>query len=198
MICLLAIFISLNSTAPMNRPINMPPQKSDTYLLASTFRHAGDAGLPQKADDGAADGNLAADIHENGDDPEYDMRVFQRAGALFGLAFTDVRQLDAEKDERDDDEDDAEREVRDLDRIRAVDIRFIEQLKDKIAAHQRSDCGADGIESLGQVQPAGCRAFRPEDGHIGIGGDLQHGKANAHDETSRPGTNYTNADWPPG
>src|ERR1035437_1370093 len=47
-ICLLIFFISLNSTAPMKRPINMPPQNSDTYLLASTVVSPATLGWPRK------------------------------------------------------------------------------------------------------------------------------------------------------
>ena len=46
--CLLIFFISLNSTAPMKRPINMPPQKSETYLLASSADRAATFGWPRK------------------------------------------------------------------------------------------------------------------------------------------------------
>ena len=44
---LLSGFISLISAAPMKRPINMPPQKSETYLLASSAGMAATLGRPR-------------------------------------------------------------------------------------------------------------------------------------------------------
>ena len=60
--------------------------------------HAGHARLAQKIDDGTANGNLPADIHENRQHPEHDVRIFQRTDPRFNFAFTDMRQVDAEKD----------------------------------------------------------------------------------------------------
>ena len=47
-ICFFIFFISLNSTAPMKRPINMPPQNKDTYLLASSALMWATSGWPRK------------------------------------------------------------------------------------------------------------------------------------------------------
>ena len=55
-------------------------------------------------------------------------------------------------------------------------------LKNQITADERANGRADGIESLRQIQAAGCRSFRPKNRHVRIGGDLQHGKSKADDE----------------
>ena len=48
----------------------------------------------------AADGNFAADIHENCQHAEKNMRIFQRARPRLNFAFADMRQMEEEKKSR--------------------------------------------------------------------------------------------------
>ena len=182
----------------MKRPINMPPQNSETYLLASIARHAGDVGLAEKIDDGAADGNFAADIHEDRQHAQNDVRIFQRADArLRILPSPTCGRWMKKKITGQHHEDDAKNQIGNLDRFRPVRAGFGKVLKDQIAADQRPDGGADGIESLRQIQAAGGGSFRAENRHVRIGGDLQHGKAESDDKQGRPETTDRKASWPP-
>ena len=169
----------------MNRPINMPPQYSDTYLLASSSGIAGHARLAEKVDDRAAHRDLAADIHEDGEHAQHDVRILERADAALDLAFADVRQVDEPEHRRQQHEDDAEPQVRHLHRLRAVRAGLGEVLEDQVAADERADGGADRIEALRQVQPARRGSLRAQDRDVGIGRDLQHREADADDEQRR-------------
>ena len=143
---------------------------------------AGHTWLAEKINDGAADRNFAADIHENGDDTEDNVRMFQRARPALNFAFADVRQMNKKENHRQHHEHDAEREIRHLDRVGTVRAGLGKVLVNQKTTDNRPDGGADGIKTLCQVQPGGSRFLRSKNGDVGIGGDLQHGKTEADDE----------------
>ena len=65
------------------------------------------------------------------------MRVSQCADARLNFAFANMRQLDREKNNRQNHKDDAKEEVWHLDRFRPVDAGFGKVLKNQIAADER-------------------------------------------------------------
>src|SRR5256885_11086146 len=54
-----------------------------------------------------------------------------------------------------------------------------EVLKDQVAADERTERGAEKIKSLGEIESAGGRSFRPENRDVRVSGDLEHGKPEA-------------------
>jgi DNA-directed RNA polymerase specialized sigma24 family protein len=77
------------------------------------------------------------------DDPETDVRKFQRGEPRLDFALADVRQLDEEKNHGEENEDEEKREVRHLHRFRAVRAGPDEVLKDQITADERAKGGAE-------------------------------------------------------
>jgi hypothetical protein len=164
----------------MKRPMSMPPPVKRHIFAGVQRGQSRDAGLAEKIDDRAADGDFAADIHENGDDSQPDVGKLQRSDLAFDLSPADVRQVNEEKNCGQDYEDPAECQIRHLDRIRPVRSGPGKVLEDQISPDQRPDGGADRIKSLRQIQPAGRGPLRSQDGHIRVGGNLQHGKPETH------------------
>src|SRR6185312_9434351 len=134
-----------HQAAPVNRNV----------FTGLDFRHARHRRVVQKIDDGAADRYFAADIHEDADDAQNYVRIFERSGAALNFPFADVRQVDEKKDGGQHEKDDAESQIRNFDRFSAVRAAFREILINEIAANQRSNRGANGIETLSEVQSTG-------------------------------------------
>ena len=147
---------------------------------SSRSARADTAALEAAAPSWSPDGKSIAFLGRSGKDAErYNTsNVFvmeARAGAALNLAFTDVRQMDEIENHRQQQKDHAKCEVRHLHRIRAVRAGLGKVLENEKAADQRPDRGADGIETLRQIQPARGGSLRAEDRDVRIGRDLEHG-----------------------
>ena len=168
-----------------HEPADQHAAPEQGHILARLHgRHAGHAFLAKKVNDRAADGDLAAHVHEDRQYAQNDVRVFQGARARLNFPFAHVRQFDDIKHGRQRQKHQAKGEVRDFDRIRAVRTGSGKVLEDEVAADERAGGGADGIERLRQIQPARSSVLRPENSHVGVGRDLQHGESEADDEQS--------------
>ena len=145
----------------------------------------GDLRLAKKVDDGTADGDFAADIHEDREHPESDVRKLQRGKTRLDFSFTDIRQANEEKQRGEQNEDGEESQVRHFHGVRAVRAGADKILKDQIAADQRTESGAERVKSLGEIQPARGSPFRPENCDVRISRDLEHGETETDDEERR-------------
>src|SRR5437763_2584080 len=108
----------------------------------------------------------------------------QGGKAWLDSSFSDMGKVNEEENRREHGEDDAEREVRHLDRLRSMRAGSDEVLEDKVTADQRSQRRAERVESLSQVEPARGGPFRSQDGDVRISRDLQHGEAETYHEQS--------------
>src|SRR5205085_10451009 len=147
------------------------PEKRDVAarLQLTQPRHGG---LPEKVNDGTPNGDFPADIHEDREHPEIDVRKFQGGESAFDFSFAHVRQVDEEKNYGENEENEKESEVRHFHRSRAVSAGPDKVLKDEIAADERTERRAERVESLGKIEPARCGPFGPENRDVWIGGDL--------------------------
>jgi hypothetical protein len=165
-----------------------PPDHQTTPIkrevaAGSLFGHAPESGRAKRVHDRAANGDLAPDIHEDGYHTQHGMRVFQSAGTAANLLRVGkIRQMGELEEHSQNHEHRGKAKVGNFDRIRPVHAGMIEDLKDQPARDDGADGCAKGIERLRQVEAARSRAFRTEDRHVWIGGNLQHGKPNADDE----------------
>ncbi|OAI43372.1 hypothetical protein AYO41_02010 [Verrucomicrobia bacterium SCGC AG-212-E04] len=160
------------------------PEQRDV-LAGLDFAEAGDGGLAEETYQRAADGDLAADVHEDGHDAEHHVRKAQRGDAGLDFPLAHVREVHEKENHREDQEDDAEREIGHLDRLRAVRAGASKILEDEVATDQRPDGCADRVEALREIQPARGGALGAENGDIRIRRDLQHGEAKTDDEKTR-------------
>ena len=111
------------------------------------------------------------------------MRVFQRTRAVRdGVRVGEIRHVDQLEKDRQRDKNARHAKIRNLCGGSAVRIRPVEYRVHQVGRDQRADRGSEGIERLRKVQAAGCGPLRAEDGYVGVGRNLQHGKTQAHDE----------------
>ncbi len=167
----------------------------ERYQFAgSGRRYRAEIVTPHVVDGKAADGYFGADIQEDGDGAEPDVMVlpdgaegiFSAAGGAEFLRGLETRQLDQGDRDSEQDKRDPDACVGRLDRGRLLLARHIGKPggsgKDEHAAEVRRDGGSQRIECLGQIQAAGRGLRRPEDGDVGIGGNLQGGDAGGEDD----------------
>jgi len=140
-------------------------------------------GRAEEIDEGAADGNLSPDVHKNGDHAQHCMRVFESARAVRHLpGIAEIGQMNEPEDEGQQEKDPGEEEIGGFDGIGPMGVRLIEKFEDQIAADDRTDGGAQGVEGLAEIEAAGGSALGPQDCDVRIGRDLEHGKSQSDDE----------------
>ena len=75
---------------------------------------------------------------KDANNPEHHVRIFQRPGARFHMTFTHMRKMNEEEHRSEQHEDDAECEIGNLHRFRAVSVVTGKVLEDEVAADERT------------------------------------------------------------